>query len=539
MNYDYLTRVVLFFVVLFLTISIQAQTAVLDTINPINLDEIVINASKNNLKIKELPAAVSVIHNTVIEHESVVKMSDLTSLSPNFYMPDYGSKLTSPIYIRGIGSRINAPSVGLYVDHVPYFEKSAFQFDFFDIEKVEILRGPQGTLYGRNTMGGIINILTLSPDKYQGTKFKSSIGNYGQYGFNAGYYKRINQQWSTSVSGNFVHNDGFFTNEFSDSTVDKTDSYGLRHRLKFKPSKRFDIENIAAFENSTQGGYPYAVYDTATKTTSPVNYDRYSSYDRTLFSDALHLNYSTDHWKLSNTASFQLLNDEQNIDQDFSPENLYYITQFQDQKTVSNELLVQSVNSGRYSWLLGVFGFNQAFDNKVNVNLYTHDMEYLKTFDKSIRGAAVFHQSTLKVTDKFSVVAGIRYDYEQSELHYLYEGAMAGVTLPPQDTIYPHLKEGVLLPKIALNYQRDHMSVYASYSSGYKPGGFNTTFERPEHLTFNNELSNSYELGLKATIFKDKLSTEFSIFYNYLKNQQIYNTVPSGHGSYLSNAGKS
>ena len=76
-------------------------------------------------------------------------------------MPDYGSKLTSPVYIRGIGSRINSPSVGLYVDNVPFFEKAAFDFDFFDIERIEILRGLLGTLYGRNSMGGLINIFEV------------------------------------------------------------------------------------------------------------------------------------------------------------------------------------------------------------------------------------------------------------------------------------------------------------------------------------------------------------------------------------------
>lgn len=537
-NYNTL-KVVLPFIALFLNISIQAQTSVIDTISSINLDEVVINASKNDLKIKDFPVAVSIIENATIENGNVEKMSDLTSLTPNFYMPDYGSKLTSPIYIRGIGSRINSPSVGLYVDHVPYFEKSAFQFDFFDLNKVEVLRGPQGTLYGRNTMGGIINILTLSPDTYQGSKVKLSTGNYGQYNLNAGHYMKINDHWSTSLSGNYVHNNGFFTNEYTDSKVDKLNSYGLRHRLKFKPSTNFDIENIAAFENSKQGGYPYAIYNAIDNTSSPINYDQYSDYNRTLFSDALHLNYNGNHWKLTNTTSFQLLDDEQGIDQDFTSVNLYYITQLQDQQTISNELLIQSENTNKYSWLVGFFGFNQSFDNNVDVNFFPRDMWYLKTYDKSINGAAVFHQSTLKVSENLSAIAGIRYDYERSELHYLYEGIMGTTNLPSQDTIYPNLKEGIWLPKVALNYKKDKTSLYASYSTGYKPGGFNTTFERPEDLTFKNELSNNYEVGFKTNIVDQLLTTDFSVFYSYLKNQQIYNTVPSGRGSYLSNAGTS
>ena len=117
-------------------------------------------------------------------------------------MPDYGSKLTSPVYIRGIGSRINSPSVGLYVDYVPYFEKAAFDFDFFDIKRIEVLRGPQGTLFGRNTMGGIVNIVTTSPMDYQGNHINLSAGNYGTYSLNAGHYGKINDKLGYSLALN-------------------------------------------------------------------------------------------------------------------------------------------------------------------------------------------------------------------------------------------------------------------------------------------------------------------------------------------------
>ena len=158
----------------------------------VNLEEVVINASKNNSKLKELPVSVTIIPSLVIENNEINTLNQLGSMVPNFSMRDYGSKLTSPVYIRGIGSRINSPSVGLYVDNVPYFEKAAFEFDFFDIESIEVLRGPQGTLYGRNSMGGLINITTKSPANYQGSQVKLSAGNYGSYKLNASHYHKVN-----------------------------------------------------------------------------------------------------------------------------------------------------------------------------------------------------------------------------------------------------------------------------------------------------------------------------------------------------------
>ena len=153
------------------------------TVPKVNLEEVVINASKNNSQLKELPVSVTIIPSSVIETNNIETLNQVSSFVPNFSMPDYGSKLTSPVYIRGVGSRINAPSVGLYVDNVPFFEKAAFDFDFFDIESIEILRGPQGTLFGRNSMGGLINIMTKSPSQYQGSHLKLSAGTYGVYKF--------------------------------------------------------------------------------------------------------------------------------------------------------------------------------------------------------------------------------------------------------------------------------------------------------------------------------------------------------------------
>ena len=204
----------------------------------VELGEIVIKASKDNVTYKKIPASVSVISSKLIEENEVKALSDISATAPNFYMPDYGTKLTSPVYIRGIGSRINSPSVGLYVDYVPYFEKAAFDFDFFDIKRIEVLRGPQGTLFGRNTMGGIVNIVTISPMDYQGTHLNVSAGNYGSYLVNGGHYGKVNNKFAYSLALNYVHNDGFYTNQYTGNQVDRLNSYGFRNRLIYEVSKK-------------------------------------------------------------------------------------------------------------------------------------------------------------------------------------------------------------------------------------------------------------------------------------------------------------
>jgi outer membrane cobalamin receptor len=159
-----------------------------------------------------------------------------------------------------------------------------------------------------------------SPTDFQGTLVKLEAGNYGTYKVNAGHYNKVNDKLSFSISGNYQHNDGFFTNHYLNQKADDLDSYGFRNRIIYKVSSRLELENIASFENSKQGGYPYGLYHKDTKILDEVNYDQASSYDRLMFSDAFKLKLSGKNWELSNTLSYQLIDDVQKIDQDFTPD---------------------------------------------------------------------------------------------------------------------------------------------------------------------------------------------------------------------------
>lgn len=126
-----------------------------DTIKTYNIGEVIVTSStKETNDLRTLPGAVSILSPQAIATRQIDALKDISAFVPNLYMPDYGSKMTSAIYIRGIGARSSGQSIGLYVDNVPYLDKSAFDFELNDIQRIEVLRGPQGTLYGRNAMGG-------------------------------------------------------------------------------------------------------------------------------------------------------------------------------------------------------------------------------------------------------------------------------------------------------------------------------------------------------------------------------------------------
>lgn len=517
-----------------------------DTIKHYQLDDIEIKSPKYNRNVFEIPAAASLVPERLIETNRVVNLTDISSVIPNFFMPDYGSKLTSPVYIRGVGNRINTPSVGLYVDGIPYFEKAAFNFDFYDIERIEVLRGPQGTLYGRNAMGGLINVISNKPGDTRESFAAVDYGNFSQFNAQVSHNQPISKSVSARADINVRNNDGFYTNEFNGEGVDAIESYSGRLKLAFQPSDKFSATGNIQYEDSKQVGYPYALFDDDENEAGDINYNRESIYDRKMLSTGLNLQYNAENFIIRAVSSFQSLNDDQEVDQDFTPADLYFVTQDQKMKMMAQEINIESNVNETYDWLFGAFAFKQLLDKTVYfemgedqlANLPFTEYWYTKNYDNTNSGIAFFHQSTLKFGG-LSVSAGIRADYEKATLGYVYDRSING-NLGNVEEFDSEMDFFEILPKIAVKYSiSEYFVPYATIAKGYNSGGFNSTFEREEDRSFEPERSWNYEAGIKAKWLQQRIYANLAFFYIDWTNQQVYQTVPSGTGSMLTNAGKS
>ncbi|WP_102408045.1 TonB-dependent receptor [Parabacteroides bouchesdurhonensis] len=507
----------------------------------VDLNEVVIQSFKQGRDLRVAPIAATSISGTAIRNRNITNIKDFSAAIPNLFMPDYGSKLTSPVYIRGIGSKINAPSVGLYVDGIPYFEKSAFDFDFTEIDRIEVLRGPQGTLYGRNTMGGIINVYTKSPLKYQGTNIVFSGGNYTNIDASASHYGRINKKLGYALSGNYNHAGGYFINMYTGNKADRQNSGSGRMRLEWELQPQLTMQLISNLDYSDQGGYPYAVCDSATYKPGSVNYNDYSYYKRLISTTGITLEYHTEQYSINSQTAFQYLNDHQGIDQDFSPQPVYFAKQDQRQKMVSEEFNIKSTGKGQYNWLFGAFAFWQGIDNTVILNYLSKDYSTRKIYDTPTYGIALYHQSSIDnlFTRGLSLTLGIRYDYERASTDFIYHKDTQSQS-EQVDAFYSKLNFSQITPKIALQYMFPSAGmIYATVAKGYKTGGFNTSFERDEDRSFLPENSWNYEIGAKHPLLDKRLQAEVAFFWIDWKNQQISQPLPSGKGSMLKNAGRS
>lgn len=514
-----------------------------DTLRVVDIEEVVVIASpKENLKLREQPASSTILSQQEMQAAQVQSIKQLTGVVPNLFIPDYGSRLTTAVYIRGVGSRINTPSVGLYVDNIPYIDKSAFDFSYADVERIDVLRGPQGTLYGRNAMGGLIKVHTKSPFTYQGTDLRLGAGTYNAYKASVTHYHRISEHFAFSAGGFYDYQGGFFRNSFRNGErVDRSRSAGGRMRAIWLPGSNWKVDVTLNYEYGDQGGYPYQYLGALDPATQPeelalyigkIANDEQGSYRRSLLNGGLNLEYQAQCFTLSAVTGYQHLRDRMFLDQDFSPNNLFNITQKQRMHTLSEEIVLKSKPGRRWQWTTGAFGFyqwlhtdgpvdfhrqgitdviegnvNTVFDGlsaqgapSMHLSINNESLYIGGNFDTPTLSAALFHQSTLNDllgVEGLSATVGLRLDYEKMWMDYrsVSDPAvfafrmtvnMPGMPFPITVENAAPLRASTsyigsrstdyvqLLPKFALRYEwAAGNNVYLSAARGYRSGGYN------------------------------------------------------------------
>lgn len=516
----------------------DADSTVFKTVGLSEVTVVEFKKTKENLATN----SVSIVDSGFVNRHELQSITELTAVVPNFYMPEYGSKQNTPVYIRGVGAKTKGSAVGFYVDGIPHFENSSFDVDMSNIASVTVFRGPQGTLYGRNAIGGIINVTTVSPLTYQGTQFKLGYGSHNDALFQFSHYNKLGSKVGYSVAGGYHYNDGFHRNMFTNKYADQVkDAYG-RVALVWLLDNKWFLRVNSMLDYSNQGGYPYGKYNRLTGETEPVNYNRYSSYRRLLSTSGLNIRYADENVSFSSQTAFQYIRDRQGIDQDFTSNDTYFVKNRLKQTMLSQEFMLKSNNSSPYQWLWGAFAMTQHINNTVETQYITKDNAFPTHYRIPVNALAIYHQSTIKLFSGFSFIAGLRWDYENSTLKYLretYQLSTDGARTEVKN-VNSSLHFNQITPKFALQYQdeRNNNSYYFSVTRGYKAGGFNQTFQKDEETSFGPEYNWNYELGGKVHLLKDKLYAEAALYYIDWRQQQVNQTVP-GVGNVIHNAGHS
>jgi iron complex outermembrane receptor protein len=449
------------------------------------------------------------------------------------------------IVIRGISAFDNSKHspVGFYVDDVSFPIHYMHNPDLFDIERIEILKGPQGTLYGRNTESGVINIITKQPDNELRGKVFGEYGNYDTSHGNIDSYRAggsINgpltrDKLYLGLSGQWEDSDGFMKNEYNDDDeAGKIDHINGRGTLRWTPTDRWDISFIADAMDTDDGcGFYRFEIGMAETGRHKIAYDGGYQWEQEGDGQSLRVRYEGDAFNVLSVTGRRYFENKQEGDFDCTPFVSPWSANgiFKDEiETLSEELRVSSPNnSGSFKWLVGLYAFTEDYDIYLEKQKAMWDIRDTKV---DTDGYAVFCQGTYTIFGKLHLTAGLRYDHQDLEGEQEYD-YMDMMTMTPQSKKYDKdLDYEEWLPKLAIAYDyADDIMVYISVSRGYLVGGYIPNLATSEeNFTYDEEETWNYEIGIKTAWLDRRFMANLSAFYIDMEDKQVMEWAPGGGG---------
>jgi len=349
--------------------SININEISADTSRVVDLDEVIVVAQpKESALLRKQPLGSSMFSGDDIQKLGIRDLRELSLHIPSFTMPDYGSRYTSSAYIRGIGSREGSSAIGMYVDGIPLVSKSMYNIHTYQLERVDMLRGAQGTLYGMNSEGGLMRLYTRNPMHHQGTDVNVSAGTYGYRNAEISHSYRFNTKFAASVAAFFNGQNGYFKNLTTQNRADRSNEAGGKLRASWKPSDALTLDYVADYQWVKQNGFPYGELNLDDYKISLPTSNYQGFYRRNLFNTGFSLQWQAPKVTLSSTTSFQYLRDAMHMDIDYTATDLMRMNQFQNQRAVTEEISLKGKSTKRWQWTSGVFA--SAMWHDVNAPIY-------------------------------------------------------------------------------------------------------------------------------------------------------------------------
>lgn len=518
------------------------------------LKNVTVTANKMEENIKDIPATITVIDEVAIEEKGIKTVGDMLKEIPNLGVKKiiYGNQVS----FRGLNPSIftsNNPIV-IYINGVPHIATYGYDMSLLDVERIEVLRGPQGTLYGKDAIGGVINVITKKPKEFEGAiKAEYGTDNFILTALNANA-PIIKDKLFFTLNALYSQDDGWITNTYPGMD---NDANGMERQYYdgslFYTDDRLDIKLSFSHDYSYKDWRDGII---------PLNANNYTSADRddsdttsfdvpthvkyTTNSQGLNVGYEFDKYKLTSITTNSKTKTRNIFDADFTDnqQNLG-LSQFQtlDEKTTSEELRFSTLNKEGFRWIGGLYYEHHIADYKrYGMQFYdpTSNTSYDNTAPSKTKTDtyAGFGQVVLPFYD-FELTLGGRLQRIEKDINgKVYMQPVGQTGADPMISLKTDKTWDAFLPKIALSYKiNDDFMTYASVAKGYMPGGFNfyPSSNDATQNTFEPQTSADYELGLKASL--QNLNFNINAFYMDIKDIHAYFT-PDGMSYYTRNEDK-
>lgn len=547
----------------------------------VRLDEIVVTAQKRAENLQTVPLALSVYSADTLQSQNIASLGDLKFRVPSLVYDEFSAGQPR-YYIRGIGNNLQSGAVdedvGVFIDGVYMGRPEMSNNDFLDIESVEVLRGPQGTLFGRNVVGGAITFNTRKPDEQVRAGGNFTVGNYNQTDVAAYVSGPISDKVFGKIAATSRNRDGFYFNTTTNNDVEDAQFAGARGALRFLPNDTLDIQlNADVSRRRGTGSWAY-LYRTGPVFSAPAQPDPYrgAHYTDDGVADidnqgaSLNIDWET---ALGTVTSITAFRDSKMAvrfnttgddvgelgDPPVDASNLLFVQGYHaDTEQFTQELRIASPATERLTWVAGAYFFHNDVD-------YGQENTYRFTefFSEGVFGTespskttayAVFANAAFDITDQLAIQAGVRYSYDEKKIHYTSYGqsflgpyTIDGVPVAGYDVTAEKDWDAVT-PAVSLNYQlTPDVFFYATASKGFKSGGFTSGSEATEarvvQTPFNPEFAWNYEVGAKTEWLDRRMRFNVSAFHIDYTDLQLRILVqllplPSLPVEIVGNAGK-
>jgi iron complex outermembrane receptor protein len=525
------------------------------------LGEVVVTADKREGDILRAATSITALSARKIEDNRIWGLGDLAAIVPNYSYQELGVPYQQIQSIRGIQAFSENAAVSTYIDDVNNLDIQANGLALTDIERIEVLRGPQGTLFGRNAMGGVVNIYTKQPTNQTTGFVEVGAGNQGLQRYSAGFKTPIvKNKLFFGFTGLFQTKNGYFISDTTgtgatDGSVNgkrlggEKNLYGNLY-VKWLVSSRFRLTlNVKGQRDwSNNSSYMIAQPNDSIARANPdkLYVGRIGQDQRNVFNYSLVAKYTGNDFAVTSISAYQNLR--------LGYKNIYfpgYYSTFYDkgpgellppQEVYSQEIRISSNGDKRFQYTAGLYGFWQKSHDGDNVyELSPSDAAAYGMPDSSFvisreneknYGLAGYGELSYRLTDKFTVTAGLRYDYENKQVTFNGFGDAVFTNGVVTNYVPDTTAKGTysaLSPKLAVSYALSaHANVYATYTRGFRAGGINAqrfAASANAKQTFDPEHSDNYEIGYKTRLAQNKVSIAASAFFIHWRNMQLENIV--------------
>ncbi|MFN2446489.1 MAG: TonB-dependent receptor [Vicinamibacterales bacterium] len=494
----------------------------------ITVPPLTVTAQKEPADPQSLPVSVTTVSSDTLRGAGIVEVSEAGVYSPNTYFSELSARKISNVRFRGIGTSPANPGVTTYIDGVPQLNTTSSSVQFLNVEQVEFVRGPQSALFGRNTLGGLINISSAPPSLSRWTgNLSAPFGNVSSREVRGNVSGPVRDNLAVQVGVGYGERDGFTINDLSGNDLDFRSATFAKGQMMWQPARHWEARLVVSGERARDGDYALNDLDAIRATPFHVTRDFEGRTERDIFNTTVLTRREGERVTLTTTTGFVRWTTNDLTDLDYTPLPLATRSNAEEDFQFTQELRLASApkaplsltDSTSLRWQSGIFLFTQRYDQNAVNNLAPFILDPRISFPVSQTspqsalddwGLGVYGQGTVTVADRVDLTAGVRVDHERKEA--VLDTFFTPVVAPPTSVLAEKSFSNIS-PQFAVvyNFQPDRLA-YASVARGYKAGGFNPASPSGSEA-YDEEYTWHLEGGAKTTWGQGRLVANAAMFY--------------------------